>query len=1061
MSTSVWASEVSWTLLDANALPINGGGPYGNNQAFELTMCVPAGCYTLHLHDSFGDGWNGAYMEVRQGATVVATIGSGFTTGSTYTQTVALPGNTAYSLYYTAPGSWPSEVGLSIQNEVGSTLYSIGAGAGASGTTLYSWTTNSCGAGASPLTWAWSGPNGFSSTSQNPLITSVSTAGTGFYSVVVTDANGCTASALDYLTVNENPVVDYVTFTDETCPNYADGTIEIGISGGDYNYSITDGGLFSTFGSPAQFSGVAPGTYNFSISDGNLCPASATVTVGTIPNVPPVLIDCPSNISLVSSPTSCGAVATFTPPTATDNCPVGLGNVIQTAGLPSGSLFPVGTTTNTFSVTDAEGATVTCSFNVTVVDNNPPVITNVPANFSSCNPVTWTPPTITDNCAGVQITSTQVPGANFPSGTTTVTYTAVDVYGNSSSASFNVTLLEPSVEAAGVTSNRDYNNICLGENITLTLNGGSLGAGATWKWYKTTCGGATNYVGTGTSITVAPTATTTYYVRAEGTCNTTACASLTVIVTTSAPAAAPVFTYVPANAAPGVNDSLVVAPVVGATYYRWFTNNGHVNSVLFNGVIGPMQTGVNRVNVSFILPEQNYQLRVIAGNACGRTNQTNATVRGTVSAATCINGPTQVCPGQSIAYTACAISSQTSVSYAWQIVPAVPGTATITYNGTNATVNYLPGFTSAQLCVNGISTFGLAGPSYCITVSTNAPTPGAISGPVTPCEGSTQTYSIAAVPNATSYAWSTNIAGAVVTGTGTTVTVQFPANAFAGTVSVRANSACGQSAPSSLSITSGTPGVPGPISGPVAGICGASNVNYSLGTSNANSYDWTLPAGVTITGATNLNSANLNFGAGFTSGTIVVTAYYDCGSATSSITVNGAPSTPSLTPSTICPSSDQLYTASSTGATSYNWVLSGDDYSACTNPPACSQYYIIWSANGGSMSVTASNACGTSAPVSISGSSCRINENGELTSKVYPNPTTGILTVEFTAVVAGDHQITVTDISGRVITETTVKAMAGNSTVHDIDLSANGEGFYMLYIKDPKGHIAVSKVTVE
>ncbi len=38
----------------------------------------------------------------------------------------------------------------------------------------------------------------------------------------------------------------------------------------------------------------------------------------------------------------------------------------QIAGLPSGSVFPVGTTTNTFEATDPAGNTVTCSFDVTV-----------------------------------------------------------------------------------------------------------------------------------------------------------------------------------------------------------------------------------------------------------------------------------------------------------------------------------------------------------------------------------------------------------------------------------------------------------------------------------------------------------------------------------------------------------------------------------------------------------------------------------------------------------------------------------------------------------------------
>ncbi|WP_353777524.1 HYR domain-containing protein [Winogradskyella sp. 3972H.M.0a.05] len=41
----------------------------------------------------------------------------------------------------------------------------------------------------------------------------------------------------------------------------------------------------------------------------------------------------------------------------------------QTAGLPSGSAFPIGTTTNTFLITDISGNFVTCSFDVTVEEN--------------------------------------------------------------------------------------------------------------------------------------------------------------------------------------------------------------------------------------------------------------------------------------------------------------------------------------------------------------------------------------------------------------------------------------------------------------------------------------------------------------------------------------------------------------------------------------------------------------------------------------------------------------------------------------------------------------------
>ncbi|MBP1663117.1 MAG: hypothetical protein H6Q19_257 [Bacteroidetes bacterium] len=80
-----------------------------------------------------------------------------------------------------------------------------------------------------------------------------------------------------------------------------------------------------------------------------------------------------------------------------------------------------------------------------------------------------------------------------------------------------------SVAPTGITGNT---SVAYGNSTTLTVSGGSLGGGASWKWYSGSCGGA--LVGTGSSVTVSPVATTTYYVRAEGTCNITSCAAITV-----------------------------------------------------------------------------------------------------------------------------------------------------------------------------------------------------------------------------------------------------------------------------------------------------------------------------------------------------------------------------------------------------------------------------------------------------------------------------------------------------------------------------------------------------
>ena len=63
----------------------------------------------------------------------------------------------------------------------------------------------------------------------------------------------------------------------------------------------------------------------------------------------------------VDEPAIVAAVATFPPPVATDNCP----GVTVACVPPSGTPFPVGTTTVTCTATDASGNTATCSFTVT------------------------------------------------------------------------------------------------------------------------------------------------------------------------------------------------------------------------------------------------------------------------------------------------------------------------------------------------------------------------------------------------------------------------------------------------------------------------------------------------------------------------------------------------------------------------------------------------------------------------------------------------------------------------------------------------------------------------
>jgi len=165
-------------------------------------------------------------------------------------------------------------------------------------------------------------------------------------------------------------------------------------------------------------------------------------------------ITCPGDITQGNDPGQCNAVVTWPAPTATDNTGVASVSCIPA----SGSTFPVGVTTVTCTAADLAGNTAQCSFNVTVIDTENPVISGCPSDITVNNDpgicgaaVSWTEPTASDNCGIDTFSSDRHPGDTFPVGTTTVTYTATDIHGNSTSCSFDVTVVDAEPPATTLT----------------------------------------------------------------------------------------------------------------------------------------------------------------------------------------------------------------------------------------------------------------------------------------------------------------------------------------------------------------------------------------------------------------------------------------------------------------------------------------------------------------------------------------------------------------------------------------------------------------------------------
>ena len=220
--------------------------------------------------------------------------------------------------------------------------------------------------GPSGTTYTWSGPNGFSSTEQNPTVTSSATSADGGDYFVSGTLNGCSGpDTLVEVNVAPGPELDMSITSELDCAGDTDGSISVTVTSGPppYDYAWSD----PAFNGQNVINNLPAGTYSVTVTDGNGCTNEAVIEL-TEPD--PINLFC-TEISAESFPGAEDGIGgvdisggtspydlVYDNNDGTNGVLIGIG-----AGTTDIEDLPAGTYDVT--ITDANGCEATCSFTIT------------------------------------------------------------------------------------------------------------------------------------------------------------------------------------------------------------------------------------------------------------------------------------------------------------------------------------------------------------------------------------------------------------------------------------------------------------------------------------------------------------------------------------------------------------------------------------------------------------------------------------------------------------------------------------------------------------------------
>ncbi len=379
------------------------------------------------------------------------------------------------------------------------------------------------------------------------VITEYPTA-TTTYTIIGTDALGCSDTTTVTVVVNSTPSITASASTDTSCTGAPVTLTGTGAS----TYNWTPGPLT---GNSVVVNPTVNTTYTV-IGLNGVCADTATVDIAVTPG--PTISVSSGNDTICqgssSTMTASGAV-TYAWSSGGTNA--------------SETVSPSASATYTVTGTDANGCSTTATFSVTV---NIPAAVIVTGTNTICNGSTST---LTASGGVSYVWSTSATSTSItvnPTASQTYSVVGTDVNGCTNSTTYSVTVVPP--PTAGVTGNTVA---CPGSPVTLTASGGG-----TYVWLPTG--------GTSSTEIVTPSASTTYsVVVSNGTCTDTA--SITVTVGTGPAANAGADTTINYGGSAQINGS-------GGGTYAWSPSGTLDDATAANPVATPTVTTTYTVIVT-------------------------------------------------------------------------------------------------------------------------------------------------------------------------------------------------------------------------------------------------------------------------------------------------------------------------------------------------------------------------------------------------------------------------------------------------------------------------------